>query len=312
MENLVANVDHHTFDIELNLRNQTGALPLPFPGMDKSGSAVCEFYVTATCPRGTSCPFRHVRGDKTIVCKHWLRGLCKKGDQCEFLHEYDMSKMPECYFYTRFNACHNKECPFLHIDPETKMRDCPWYDRGFCRHGPSCRHRHVRRILCINYLAGFCPEGSACTDAHPRFELPAPSDIDPKFGKKVVITCHFCQEPGHKVSHCPKMPPEMRAAHQEAAQQGYMMGPGGQYRANSMPQVYKHYIDGGTGTGPPQRRFKNLEDIVCFKCGENGHFANRCPKGALSFLSNKGPQAAAAAAAHHAERNSGGGGGDAA
>ena len=47
--------------------------------------------------------------------------------------------------------------------------------------------RHVRRILCINYLAGFCPEGSACTDAHPRFELPAPSDIDPKFGKKVSL-----------------------------------------------------------------------------------------------------------------------------
>ena len=37
------------------------------------------------------------------MCKHWLRGLCKKGDQCEFLHEYDMSKMPECYFYTRFS-----------------------------------------------------------------------------------------------------------------------------------------------------------------------------------------------------------------
>merc|ERR1719237_1986794 len=67
--------------------------------------------------KSTNCPFRHVRGDKTIVCKHWLRGLCKKGDGCEFLHEYDMSKMPECYFYSRFNACHNKECPFLHIDP---------------------------------------------------------------------------------------------------------------------------------------------------------------------------------------------------
>merc|ERR550534_17650 len=47
--------------------------------------------------KSTNCPFRHVRGDKTIVCKHWLRGLCKKGDGCEFLHEYDMSKMPECY-----------------------------------------------------------------------------------------------------------------------------------------------------------------------------------------------------------------------
>merc|ERR1719469_225023 len=44
--------------------------------------------------KGANCPFRHVRGDKTIVCKHWLRGLCKKGDQCEFLHEYDMSKCP--------------------------------------------------------------------------------------------------------------------------------------------------------------------------------------------------------------------------
>merc|ERR1719350_1833247 len=28
--------------------------------------------------KSTNCPFRHVRGDKTIVCKHWLRGLCKK------------------------------------------------------------------------------------------------------------------------------------------------------------------------------------------------------------------------------------------
>ena len=79
-----------------------------------------------------------------------------------------MSKMPECYFYSRFNACHNKECPFLHIDPEAKVRDCPWYDRGFCRHGPNCRHRHVRRVLCINYLAGFCPVGDKCPDAHPR------------------------------------------------------------------------------------------------------------------------------------------------
>ena len=32
-------------------------------------------------------------------------------------------------------------------------------------------------------------------------------------------------------------------------------------------------------------RIKNLEDIVCYKCGENGHFANRCTKGHLAFLS---------------------------
>lgn len=52
------------------------------------------------------CPFRHISGEKTVVCKHWLRGLCKKGDQCEFLHEYDMTKMPECYFYSKFGKGH--------------------------------------------------------------------------------------------------------------------------------------------------------------------------------------------------------------
>ena len=123
------------------------------------------FYLlpTQTCFRDLTFPFflhyPHQRGDRTVVCKHWLRGLCKKGDDCEFLHEYDMTKMPECYFYQKFGTCLNKECPFQHIDPTSKIKDCPWYDRGFCRHGPSCRHRHTRRVLCINYLVGFCPDG---------------------------------------------------------------------------------------------------------------------------------------------------------
>ena len=67
----------------------------------------------------------------------------------------------------------------------------------------------LSRVLCINYLAGFCPKGETCVDAHPKFELPAPEE-NLKFGKKVVITCHYCSEPGHKVSHCPNMPPELR------------------------------------------------------------------------------------------------------
>ncbi len=103
MDLLVAPVTNIIFDLELALANQAGVAPLPFPGMDKSGAPVCELYVRATCQMGTSCPYRHVRGDKAVVCKHWLRGLCKKGDGCEFLHEYDMSKMPECYFYTRYS-----------------------------------------------------------------------------------------------------------------------------------------------------------------------------------------------------------------
>lgn len=178
----------------------------------ESTAAVCQFYNStdgSECQQGASCPFRHIRGDRTIVCKHWLRGLCKKGDQCEFLHEYDMTKMPECYFYSRFNACHNKECPFLHIDPESKIKDCPWYDRGFCRHGPNCRHRHIRRVLCTNYLAGFCPDGTTCKYMHPRFELPPVPEIAKDQQQKRAPTCHFCGEVGHKASYCQKMPPEV-------------------------------------------------------------------------------------------------------
>lgn len=177
----------------------------------ESTAAVCLFFNGIDgieCDKGVGCPFRHIRGDRTIVCKHWLRGLCKKGDQCEFLHEYDMTKMPECYFYSRFNACHNKECPFLHIDPESKIKDCPWYDRGFCRHGPNCRHRHVRRVLCNFYLAGFCPDGVSCKFMHPRFELPPPPEIKDQLSKRPP-TCHYCGELGHKACYCPKMPQEV-------------------------------------------------------------------------------------------------------
>ncbi|XP_040447624.1 cleavage and polyadenylation specificity factor subunit 4 isoform X3 [Falco naumanni] len=170
MQELIASVDHIKFDLEVAVEQQLGAQPLPFPGMDKSGAAVCEFFLKAACGKGGMCPFRHISGEKTVVCKHWLRGLCKKGDQCEFLHEYDMTKMPECYFYSKFGECSNKECPFLHIDPESKIKDCPWYDRGFCKHGPLCRHRHTRRVICVNYLVGFCPEGPTCKfmQGHPK------------------------------------------------------------------------------------------------------------------------------------------------
>uniref|UniRef100_A0A672HSW7 Cleavage and polyadenylation specificity factor subunit 4 n=1 Tax=Salarias fasciatus TaxID=181472 RepID=A0A672HSW7_SALFA len=147
MQEILANVDHIKFDLELAVEQQLGAQPLPFPGMDKSGSAVCEFFMRAACMKGGICPFRHISGEKTVVCKHWLRGLCKKGDQCEFLHEYDMTKMPECYFYSKF--------------------------------GPDCRHRHTRRVICMNYLVGFCPEGKSCKFMHPRFELPMGASEQP-------------------------------------------------------------------------------------------------------------------------------------
>lgn len=68
----------------------------------ESQASLCEFYLKGSCVHGSICPYRHSRQGATIVCKHWIRHLCKKGDDCEYLHEYDMSKMPECHFFSKF------------------------------------------------------------------------------------------------------------------------------------------------------------------------------------------------------------------
>ncbi|NWI33517.1 CPSF4 factor, partial [Sula dactylatra] len=162
MQELVAGVEKIRFDLEADVEQQRGARPLPFPGVDGVGGSVMAGAQAGSDSGCVLCPFRHFSRERMVVCKHWLRGLCKKGNGCDFLHEYNVTKMPECYFYSKFSECCNKDCPFLPIDATTRTMGCPWYDRGFCRHGPLCKYKHTRRVMCDNYLVGFCPEGPKC------------------------------------------------------------------------------------------------------------------------------------------------------
>ncbi|ELA47171.1 hypothetical protein VCUG_01360 [Vavraia culicis subsp. floridensis] len=131
----------------------------------------CKPFQKSQCfnPR---CQKLHVKLDKAVVCKHWLRGLCKKNEKCEFLHEYNLKKMPECWFFSKYGECSNIECHFLHIDPNSESKECLWYKRGFCRHGLMCRNKHVKKKLCYSYFYGFCIEGPECKLGHPKAELP--------------------------------------------------------------------------------------------------------------------------------------------
>ncbi|EDL34421.1 DNA segment, Chr 11, ERATO Doi 636, expressed, isoform CRA_c, partial [Mus musculus] len=179
MEEVIAGLQGFTFAFELDVESQKGTGLLPFQGMDKSSSAVCNFFAKGLCVKGMLCPLRHEQGEKLVVCKHWLRGLCRKSDCCDFLHQYDVSKMPVCYFHSKFGNCSNKECLFLHLKPVLKLQDCPWYNQGFCKEvGPLCKYRHVHQVLCPNYFTGFCPEGPQCQFGHPKMSPPFhPSNV---------------------------------------------------------------------------------------------------------------------------------------
>jgi cleavage and polyadenylation specificity factor subunit 4 len=114
-------------------------LPLFFAPPFLPDEHICKYFLRGTCHKGAACQYKHTRGgdrEKSVVCKHWLRGLCKKGEHCEFLHVFNMKKMPECWFYSKYGECCNgDECLYQHIDPESKVKECPWYARGFCKHG---------------------------------------------------------------------------------------------------------------------------------------------------------------------------------
>ena len=154
---------------------------------------VCRFFSRGYCVKGQTCPYRHERNDKAVVCKHWLRGLCKKGPLCDFLHEFDLSKMPECYFFSQYGECTNEDCLYLHITNLERTEVCPWFERGFCKHGHACRNRHVKKPMCERFLAGFCPDGSNCMAGHPKYGV-----------LEETRRCHQCNKIGHMSSQCPE------------------------------------------------------------------------------------------------------------
>lgn len=201
LEDALNNLDGlHSFSFEPTLMKKDENDPLMHT---VDGTGICKFFLKGSCQKGHNCQFRHSKSERSIVCKHWLRALCKKGDACEFLHRYDLSRMPECFFFSKFAECSNPECMYQHVNPEDKVKECPWYARGFCKHGANCRHKHLKKVMCDNYYEGFCPLGPDCKFGHPREakEIEAYESL-----RKSMVVCHKCGIMGHKASNCPTFP----------------------------------------------------------------------------------------------------------
>ncbi|PVG00704.1 hypothetical protein CPB86DRAFT_782246 [Serendipita vermifera] len=221
--------------------------------LDKD-SQICRAALNGHCPLGAKdCPLRHTNPSPlnfqspqqaqnqrdprlmSTVCKHWLRGLCKKSDACEFLHEYNLRRMPICWWYAKNGFCSaGEECLYAH--PKGSQVECPDYNRGFCKLGPDCPRKHVRRVICQLYLNGFCPAGPSCPQGHPKPTLPPPEAYEPLADGQRDLG-----------------PPPPNFA-----------------RFGDYNQTI-HRPDGSTFV--PRR---NLDEVMCFKCGQYGHYANQC------------------------------------
>lgn len=252
---------HSELSLEKRIKSE---LQNPVLKLDPDKSICRPFLTPSGCPRGSTCPLRHTTpsaANYTVtptpssiqgrtVCKHWLRGLCKKDSQCEYLHEYNLRKMPECYFFTRHGFCSSgDECMYLHITPRQRRPECRSYTAGFCRAGksrsidptsvpfrsnnqslislagPDCPNKHIKRVACPLYLVGFCPDGPEC-----------------QYVQYVVL---FSAPPLHLYAYsaCPDSPPFLPADVERAAKMDETHRPG----AGGAPRDRDRYDGGGGG-----------------------------------------------------------------
>ncbi|EPQ07708.1 Cleavage and polyadenylation specificity factor subunit 4 [Myotis brandtii] len=144
-----------------------------------------------------------------------------------------MTKMPECYFYSKF--------------------------------GPLCRHRHTRRVICVNYLVGFCPEGPSCKFMHPRFELPMGTTEQPPLPQQT--------QPPSKQSN---NPPLQRSS--SLLQSRSQNSSPNQQRAPQAIGVMRSQ-NSRAGNGGP----RPLEQVTCDKVVKKDTTPTDAPKGTWPF-----------------------------
>ncbi|ORX39683.1 hypothetical protein BD324DRAFT_614589 [Kockovaella imperatae] len=245
------------------------------------------------CPLGSeACPLRHVdlktlpeklpQKQSAVCCRHWLRGMCKLAGDCPFLHDFNLRRYPECHLWTTYGRCAiGSECLYYHRSDEDWRGSCPDYERGFCPRGPGCPMNHTRKTLCPAYLAGFCPDGPKCKAGHPSPSRPPPSAyIKPS----KPIPDHNLQVPipagyGRSLkSFDPSNVIQDRTAALGGALSAWREG-GGMLAVNARrndQQDEKPRRSERNDSSRPRKWVQDLSTVLCFRCGEKGHFADQC------------------------------------
>ena len=99
-----------------------------------------------------------------------------------------------------------------------------------------------------------------------------------------MITCHFCGETGHKAVSCFKV---QQGQIPQTVQDGNKIEIQAQSQTNPPIQIPQQNMLSSIKPLPDYRNpMRPLDQVTCFKCGEKGHYANKCTKGHLAFLSS--------------------------
>ncbi|CAG8754559.1 19954_t:CDS:2 [Dentiscutata erythropus] len=192
------------------------------------------------------------------ICQDFLRGTCTKGPKCEFKHTTNFrEKAVVCKHWLRGLCKKGDQCEFLHEFNMRKMPECWFYSRyGECSN-EDCMYLHIdpesKIKECAWYARGFCKHGPHCRHKHVR---------------KVVCQLYlsgFCP----KGLECPNGHPKYELPTAQREHDGH---------EEDSPHKNLNEND-EQRTGSHHNTFRSLSEVTCFKCGEKGHFANRCPKG---------------------------------
>ncbi|KAF7291625.1 hypothetical protein HMN09_01253700 [Mycena chlorophos] len=209
---------------------------------------ICRLALTpAGCPLGPlHCPLRHTMPSAQNF---------QPAKPPPLQHNQRDRLFTVCKHWLRGLCKKGDACEFLHEYNLRRMSECWWYAKyGYCGSGEECLYAHPkeRRIECPDYNRGFCKLGPACPRKHVR-----------RVACQMYLT-GFCP----LGPECPRGHPKPGLPPPEAYEQPVapvLEGP---------PPPRFEFFGGSGGFAGPTRR--NLDEVMCFKCGEKGHYANHC------------------------------------